>query len=231
MANAKNTRKRRARRTQKPVIENAITFHSGGMKTIELTLNFKSDMMNQYLMGNTRQILMAFERLAQIFRLTSDTPSAYQVVKEWQASNIEICEKQLEALAAQREIIEKKLEVEAEEPKTPESYKVKFEFSHPVGRQIYDLMKSVDEELDAIEYIFLAGAIDDIEYRAAKMQAMSILRGCIDRIYKATSPGKREGGQFDTKYFAQLLREGHEMGKGVDKPLEFQEKEQKTDAA
>jgi len=215
--NAKNNRQ------IKQTIQNARTFRSGEMKTIEVTLKFKSDMMNNYLMNNTRSILIAFERLAQIYRLTSDSKKAYEHVRDWQLGNMQICQTQLDELIVQRETIQKQMELQTIAPNIPDSYEVIFEFSHPVGLQVYNLMQSVDSELDEIELIFLAGGIDDLEYQSAKQQAMSILRGCIDRIYKATSPGKREGGEFDTKRFVQMLREGYQMDNGVDKPRAFQQ--------
>jgi len=209
-------------------VADGITIKSGQRKTFQLTLDFKSDMMNEYLVESTRNIIIAIERLAELFRFTMDTPDVYSKVKEWSDSSMNISRAQLEALIAQREEIQSKQEVELVEYIAPTDFSVKFEFSHSIGRKFYNLMRSVDDELNSIEAMYLSGVIDDLEYASAKRQALSILRGYIDRIYKATSPGKRTVNgkiSFKARAFVEMLKKGHKIDEGVDKPLEFQKSE------
>ena len=40
------------------------------------------------------------------------------------------------------------------------------------------------------------GLMDDLEYEQASRQAIAVMSGVVDRIYKVTSPGKRDNGPF-----------------------------------
>lgn len=194
---------------------------AGRVKSFKLELKFKSEMMNEYLIDNAYKVMVTFDRMANIFRFTSKDPSIYHQIKDWQEQNMDICQQQLDALTAQREEIESEMEIEVIKVNSPTDYKVVFEFSHPSGHVVFNLMLAIDAEIDAIENIFHTGVIDDIQNEAAKTQAVSVIRGCLDRIYKVTNPGRREDGRFSTRRWYEFVKQNGFTSITVDMPLEF----------
>jgi len=205
--------------------DNARTLLAGRQKTMEFDIAYKSDLMNRFLTDNGRRLLNTFERLAAIYRMAASDKSAYNKIKDWhQDINLAIAATQLDALEEQRQqkIIDNELNIP--DINTPSNYKVLFEVSHPVTHTIINLVRAVDAELTEIEAIFLGGGIDDLEYRDAQRQALSILNGVIDRILKVTSPGRREGGAFSKELYMRFLKDPKfDLAELTDMPLEMRE--------
>lgn len=191
--------------------QRAVTKHSGRMKTITTTIKYKTDHTHSFLNRNEQKILNAFERLAAILRMAKTSNTAYTRISEWHSDiNLSVAQVQLDTLQEQRLLRESSLQLTGDfEINTPEDYSIQFEVSHPVGHTITQLLIAVDNELNAIERLFLFGALDDLEYEQACKQASAILSGVTDRIMKVTSPGKREGGQFNPRYYLEFLRDPH----------------------
>lgn len=205
-------------------VQRAATKHAGRMKTIKRTINYKSDHIHAFLSRNEQKLLNAFERLGAILRMAKSSNSAYLKINDWHTNiNLAAAQLQLDALQEQRLAREKGLQLEGDfEISTPNDYKIEFEVSHPVGHTITQLLSGVDKELDEIERIFLFGALDDLEYEQACKQASAILTGVTDRIMKVTSPGKRDGGQFNPRYYLEFLRDPYfSLLSLCDLPLEI----------
>lgn len=206
-----SSNKDQARNALNAASHKAITRHSGKMKTIRTKINYGSDHIHSFLSRNEQKLLNAFERLAAILRMAKTSPSAYKRIADWHKEvNLSVAQVQLDALQEQRLEKEKLVQLEGSfEIQTPDYYEIELEVSHPVGHTIAQLIKEVDTELNEIEKLFMHGALDDLEYEQASKQATVILTGVTDRIMKVTSPGKREGGQFNPRYFMEFLRDPH----------------------
>ncbi|MDC9502950.1 hypothetical protein [Pseudoalteromonas sp. Angola-18] len=189
----------------------ATTKHTGKMKTIITTVRYETDHTHSYLKLNEHKILNAFERLAAILRMAKSSSDAYTRISEWHRDiNLGVAQAQLDIFHEHRLEREKSLPVMDEFTiNTPDDYTMQFEVSHPVGLSITQLIMAVDKELNAIEKLFMCGALDDLEYAEACRQAAAIVTGVTSRIMKVTSPGKRKGGQFYPRYYLEFLRDPH----------------------
>lgn len=191
---------------------NPTTRLAGQQKTIILPLPYASDIMHEYLRLNQSTMLSGYERLAALLRMLSRDKDLLAHVNEWIAKNTEIAQVQTAELQSQRTALEDAAELfDVPEIKTPDIYNTSFEASHPVANKMLAIAKAVDAELVACESLYFAGVIDDNEYAKLRDQATTIIRGSVDRIYKATKPGNREGGRFSPADLARWIREGNRM--------------------
>lgn len=191
---------------------NPTTRLAGQQKTIILPLHYKSNIMHEYLRLNQSTMLSGYERLAALLRMLSRDKDLLDQVNEWIAKNTEIAQVQTAELQAQRTAFEEAAELfDVPEIKTPDNYNTTFEASHPIANKMLAIAKAVDAELVACESLYFAGVIDDNEYTKLRDQATTIIRGSVDRIFKATKPGNREGGRFNPADLARWIREGNRM--------------------
>lgn len=191
---------------------NPTTRLAGQQKTIVLPLNYMTDIMHEYLRMNQATMLSAYERLAALLRMLSRDKDLLAHANDWIAKNTEIAQQQITELQAQRAAIEEQIgDIDVPQINTPDSYKTTFEASHPVANKMLAIAKAVDAELVACERLYFAGVVDDSEYAKLRDQATTIIRGSVDRIYKATKPGNREGGRFNPADLARWIREGNRM--------------------
>lgn len=217
---AEQQRNRSQRDTNHPQVVK--TLNSGKWKTLEATMEYKSDLTNAFLTQNHRRIIQMFERLAMILRLAKEDVTAYRKIMDWHNSiNLAIANEQLET-------IEEQLIHSA--PKgngnvsinIPDSYKITFEVSHPITNGILNTIKNIDAQAASAEQAFFEGKIDDPQLDSARRQAMKVMNGILDRIGKVTSPGKREGGSFSTTHYVKLLKEPNfDLLELTDMPLEI----------
>lgn len=206
--------------------EDARSRLAGKTKTIEATINYQSDFMHSYLTRHEMSTLNIFERLGAIFRMARSDKEAYAKVRDWHyETNIAIAEMQIETLQEQREQIAANAVLASENTiNVPDSYKIVFELSHPVGNTITQLIKSLDSELAEIEKVFMNGLMDDLEYEQASRQAIAVMSGVVDRIYKVTSPGKRDNGPFSPALYMKYLKDPtFDLHERTDIPRELRE--------
>lgn len=206
--------------------EDARSRLAGKTKTIEATIKYQSDFMHSYLTRHEMSTLNIFERLGAIFRMARSDKDAYEKVRGWHyETNIAIAEMQIETLQEQREKISANTVVATENTiNVPDSYNIVFELSHPVGNTITQLIKSLDGELAEIEKVFMNGLMDDLEYEQASRQAIAVMSGVVDRIYKVTSPGKRENGPFSPSLYMKFLKDpSFDLHERTDIPKELRE--------
>lgn len=210
---------RKAKRRQQ---DSAKTFLSGKVKTMLLSIEYKSDILHSYLSSNQQTMLSAYERLGALLKMLSKEPQLLNEVNEWHKSNTLIASTQLETIELTREAIDKDFDGELPSFNIPESYNAKFEASHPVVHTMMATLRAIDSELSSIENLYLAGAVDDEQFSDIRKESMTVIRGLVDRIYKATSPGKdREKGRFSAKDLAEWLRQGNKLAT-VDAPQDMQ---------
>jgi hypothetical protein len=185
----------------------------GTQKTLNLRYEYCSDILHEYLQMNQATMLAAYERLAGLLRLVATDKPSYSHVNEWITTNLSISQEQVSNMQQRRSSLSEDCtdEIENLNISVPESYHTEFQASHPVCHKMLAVLKLIDAELNASEDLFMAGIIDDSSYTALRTEATSIIRGSVDRIYKATSPGTREGGRFTPSQLASWIRSGNKM--------------------
>lgn len=209
-------RKRPARLTREEQIRqqaNPSSRLTGKQKTLKLPLQYTSDIMHQYIQLNQSKMLDAYERLAALLRMIVSTPDLHQQVKEWISKNIEISNAQLTELSTKRALIAQSVgDIQIPKIVVPDTYHTEFEASHPIASTMVATLVKVDRELDECEKLYLAGVIDDVEYNLLFNQATGVIRGTVDRIFKATTPGRRkDNGRYSPAQLAAWLREGNKL--------------------
>lgn len=210
---AAKKRPRMSREEQIQQQANPATRLAGQQKTILLPFSYQSDIMHEYIQLNQSKMLDAYERLAALLRMISTTPVIYQEVKDWIGKNTQIADAQLSELTSQRlSILEQAEDVEFPTINVPATYETKFEASHPIANMMLATLRRVDTELAECEKLYLALLIDDLQYRQLFTQATNVIRGSVDRIFKATTPGRRkDNGRYSPAQLSAWLREGNKL--------------------
>lgn len=185
----------------------------GRQKTLTLRYEYCSDILHEYLQMNQATMLAAYERLAGLLRLVATDKVSYAHVNDWIATNLTISQEQVANMQSRRSVLAEDCndEIESLNINVPDNYHTEFQASHPVCHKMLAVLRLIDTELNASEDLFMAGIIDDASYMALRTEATSIVRGSVDRIYKATSPGTREGGRYAPSQLASWIRSGNKM--------------------
>lgn len=222
----KNTSTRRNRPTRQEMIErqaNPTSKFAGRQKTMMLGFEYRSDILHEYLQLNQSTMLSAYERMAALLRMVANDKTCHQHVTLWITQNVTICDRQVKELQAQREAIIADTGADDLEMNIniPDDYKTTFEASHPIAHKMLAVLRLVDNELNESEVLYLAGVIDDESYNKLRSQATTVVRGSVDRIYKATTPGVRAGGRYAPQQLAQWLRDGNKL-MFADLPLQYE---------
>ncbi|MAA94517.1 MAG: hypothetical protein CML22_07400 [Rheinheimera sp.] len=212
----KNNKQRSSRPSRDEIIRqqsNPATRLAGRQKTITLPFQYTSDIMHEYILLNQSKMLDAYERLAALLRMLVNAPELHNDVKGWITKNTQIADAQLNELTSQRlAILEQSGDIEFPEIKIPDSYHTQFEASHPIANMMIATLRRVDTELNECEKLYMALLIDDVEYRRLFNQATNVIRGSVDRIFKATNPGRRkENGRYSPGQLAAWIREGNKL--------------------
>lgn len=223
--NTKKTARKTLTRSERIARQaNPKTTLAGKQKTFTLNFDYTSDILHEYLELNQTTMLRAYERLAGLLRLCASDKSTYTHVNQWIATNLSISQEQLNILQKQRQILTEEVGDELDELDVhiPDNYQVEFEVSHPIARKMIALLRLIDQELNATEELFMHGLVDDAAYMQLRNQVSAIVRGSVDRIYKATSPGVRDGGRFVPAQLMGWIKNGNKMlFADVSKNLEY----------
>ena len=176
---------------------------------ISFKVDIKSTVLKEYLEKNTGLIITVYGRIGGLLRMTSDTAQVYQMVKDWNTTNIKIAEHQVDDIAGQVEAIELSLddgELHGVDIKRPPATQFEWTVNHPIFNGLKKIILMADKEIIKAETLYFIGEIDDLQYRSLQSQVVNMMSGLLERVRKATSPGKRnvEGGVRYTP--AQLLK-------------------------
>lgn len=223
----KNNKPKRKRITRDEQIKRQANPKSrlvGQQKTMRLKLTYQSDILHEYLLLNQSTMLAAYERLAALLRMCSGSREHVTHITDWINKNVKISQSQIEELVAQREVLLKDaddydLSVDLI---IPDTYHTEFVASHPVATKMVAVARMVDQELNQTELLFFSGIINDTEYASLRQQATSIIRSNVDRIYKATNPGVRNGGRYTPQELMNWLNKGNKLVFS-DLPQKYQE--------
>jgi hypothetical protein len=192
------------------VVEDQSSRHAENLPTLEVLLKYKTSFMHKFLAERSERIMQVTERLASALRALSVERDAYEQLSSWISVTINEARAEINEIATQRKIMEKTLSKEQRKVNvnTPDKYQVKFEFTTPIGAQVISLVKDVDQELAEAQRIYFAGAMNDLELTEANKQGFKIINAFIEKVFKVTSPGRREGGRFEAAQFAKSMKEG-----------------------
>jgi len=192
------------------VVEDQSSRHSENLPTLEVTLKYKTSFIHKFLAERSERIMQVTERLASALRALSVERDAYEQLSSWISVTINEARDEINEIATQRKIMEKTLTKEQRKVsvKTPDRYQVKFEFTTPIGAQVIALVNDIDQELAEAQRIYFAGAMNDLELAEANKQGFKIINAFIEKVFKVTSPGRREGGRFQAEQFAKSMKAG-----------------------
>lgn len=181
-------------------------------KTIEKTVHFDSHFCIEYLNNEGAKLEDSFHRLGLIVMLTSTDKKICSKVLEWKNKLKNILDDEVSSLSKMKQIVlDKNESLKLPEVSTPDSYSYTFSIQHPIAWGMIDTLKTIDLEVAEIENLWLAGVVSDEEKSSFSSKARNILRVHSSKIFKATSPGKRNGGRFNVGQFLTLLRGGLEL--------------------
>lgn len=210
--------------TKKPLSSN--TKQDKSHAVIKFKTKCSSTVMRDYLNSNTGLVVKVYGRIGGLLRMTSDNATISKMIIDWDQTNIDIAKHQITQIEAQVEAAELmhdddeiEFEIDRDEP-----LKTDWSVNHPVFRKITTVINHIDQVLVKAEDLYFAGGIDDVQHRNIQSQTLNMLSGVIDRIRKATSPGKRKN-ESGEKYFpselAKHIRSGGYRLEFFDLPADF----------
>ena len=149
--------------------------------------------------------------------MVSKDKGLLKMIRGWQGTNIKIAKKQLEEMSVRREAIELEMGDELVMPELNiPNWQLTFQVTHPICHEMIKLINSVNAEIKVNERLFFAGVMDEEGLERVKREALSTMSGVIDRIAKATSPGKRvptekQKGGYSPAQLAAHIRKGFRL--------------------
>lgn len=170
-------------------------------------ITIQSGILNELITRTGVQHISDYERIGGLMSLIGRDKRLLAMTSGWKDTNLKIAHSQIAALVEQKDMLMMGID-EADMPnlKVP-NWKHEIEFSHPCARDMFNLITSLDEVLHDYEKLFFAGAIDQFGFEELKHSSVNVISGVVDRVRKATSPGKRVVNKADntTAYHPQEL--------------------------
>ncbi|MCO4319914.1 hypothetical protein [Aliidiomarina quisquiliarum] len=191
---------------------NAVSIRShiaNDVPSVNVDFAYETSFMHKFMAERGDKVMQVAERLAATMRMLTQEPALYQQLEQWNKESLLEAKESLKALRAQRETLEQTLRKTQRDLKvnTPDKYTAKLVFTTSIGRQIVEVLEDVDKELAKAQYLYFAGALNDLQLAEANRQGLNIINSYIDRVFKITSPGKREGGgRFEASALAAYLK-------------------------
>jgi|TARA_R110000796_G_scaffold50909_6_gene120213 hypothetical protein len=181
---------------------------------VKFTTKSSSGLLREYLSSNTGLVVKIYGRIGGLLRMTSDNANLSTMVKDWDQTNINIAKKQLSDLSVQLDVVELTeseeglvdFAVEREEP-----LEIDWMVNHPIFRNVISVISDTDALILRAEHLYFKGTIDDVQFRGFQSQAFNVISGILDRVRKATSPGKRKtekGDRYTPTELAKHIRTG-----------------------
>jgi hypothetical protein len=205
--------------------------------TMTLTAPCESAILKDF-MGRSQGLMQTmFERVGALKQMVAKDAKLLRMINLWQETNITIATKQIGEIETRREAIELEMGDDLQIPNlTIPDWSFTFEVVHPICREMTNLIGNVNEEIKANERLFFAGVMDEEGVERVKRETLSAMSGVIDRIAKATRPGKRVStdnikSSYSPSQLAAYIRKGFRLD-FADAPQSYisliEEYEQKT---
>lgn len=193
---------------------NATPKYDTNQPLIKFITKSSSGLLREYLSSNTGLVVKIYGRIGGLLRMTSDNANLSTMVKDWDETNINIAKKQLGDLAVQLDVVEL---TESEEAlvdfavERDEPLEISWMVNHPIFRNVISVISATDDLVLRAENLYFKGTVDDVQFRGFQSQALNVLSGILDRVRKATSPGKRKtenGDRYTPSELARHIRTG-----------------------
>jgi hypothetical protein len=205
---------------------------------IKFTTKLSSGLLREYFSKNTGLMIKVYGRIGGLLRMTSDNTVINAMVSDWASTNIEIAVAQVEEIEAQHEAAMLAAGVASKDESgvvvdRPNPLDVNWVVNHPSFHALRKLISKIDEAIVKAEDLYYEGIMDDIQFRSLQAQAINIIGGILDRIRKATAPGKRTTKDVTRYVPAELskhIREGGYRLEFFDVPASVRQMTQEYDA-
>ena len=175
-------------------------------KALTYTLQFQSDAMLRYMGRNGGMAAGAFQRIAGLIQFTANNTEVRERLDTWFEGVMKTATERAIGLNHQQEKYSDGLIINIEKPKVPDNYNQVIEITHPVFWQFIGLVEMLDSVMAEIEFLWLAGHLEDVHLENANGRAVNTVRELVNRIYYVTTASRnREGGLYSAKAFKELM--------------------------
>jgi hypothetical protein len=154
----------------------------------------RSDYMRGYVDENIGSLIMLYGRIGGLLRLVDTDVRLSSMVEDWILYNERITVHQQGESKAQLEQIQMQsfgmteIEMEIERP---QALKSTWAVNHSSFTGLIRILISLDAFLVESEETYFKGLMSDVQMRQLTLQVQSIISSYLERILKATSPGRR----------------------------------------
>lgn len=176
--------------------------------SLVLTFRYQTSFMHKFLAERGERVMQVAERLAAAMRMLAQEPVLYNEFEGWKNNSLQQAKDSILTLTQQREALEQTLRKNQRDLSitTPDKFQAELVFTTSIGRQVIELLEDIDAELSKAQYLYLAGALNDLQVTEVNRQGLNIINSYIDRAFKMTSPGKRATGRFQSSALAEHLK-------------------------
>jgi hypothetical protein len=182
-------------------------------KTGVARVELKSESIYLHMRGQSGDALNnSLYRLGELFKMTnrSSNKTTYNTLMQWfEKEIISTSNKDIEKLVSYFDSLQENIlpGFEFIDIKNPDMA-LEINIIHKSHLEIINIISRVDLIMDDIEALSLSGSWEDDIEQSARNQALLILNNISSRIFKATKPGKRNGGPFSPVVFLEGLQNG-----------------------
>ena len=176
-------------------------------KSLPYTLRVQSNALLGYMTRHGGAAAGAFQRVAGLIQLTANDDVVRKRLDQWFEGITEIAVERATALSAQQEKFSEDIVVGVARPKIPENYKYTVEITHPVFWKFIGLVEMIDGVMAEMEFLWLAGQLEDVHLKNATGQAVNTIRTLVNRIYYVTNASRnRKGGLYSPESYKELMK-------------------------
>lgn len=161
--------------------------------TLRYTTKMQSDFMRAYIDKNIGSLIMLYGRIGGLLRLVQDDVPLSTMVEDWVLYNDKLAYYQLEEASALLEQIQMQsanrleLDVQIDRPEPLEST---WQVNHSCYTNLIRLMLTIDKFILQSEEMYFKGMMSDVQMNQINRQVDMVISSYLERILKATSPGK-----------------------------------------
>ncbi|MDF4421723.1 hypothetical protein [Vibrio parahaemolyticus] len=176
-------------------------------KSLPYTLKVQSDAMLRYMNRNGGAAAGAFQRVAGLIQFTANEAEVRERLDSWFEGVMSVASERANALSAQQEKYAEGMVVNVSRPKVPENYQYTVEITHPIFWQFIGLVEMIDGVMAEIEFLWLAGQLEDVHLQNASGQAVNTIKDMVNRIYYVTNASRnRKGGLYSPQAYKELMQ-------------------------
>lgn len=181
---------------------------------VQYTVKVDSDFMRQHLEQNIGSFITIYGRIGGLLRLVASNQLLSSMVHDWAHYNTQIAESSFSEVQAELESIEL---MEMDSPafeitvSKPEPQSFTWNVNHASFTNLIKFIIKLDQFLVKAEMTYYKGLMTDSQHQSLTRQVNHILSTYLDRVLKATSPGKRiqnDKAKYNNKQLLSHIRDG-----------------------